>query len=254
MSVIERANLPQGKASAAVIGKCEKTLAGFISSFGVELIFAEENAGVDPAIKNHADVNVLYLGNGRVVLDESQHCLAQRLRLRGFETEFTSEPVCGEYPGDCRLNVALVGSWAFGRFDIADESVQKLKNVKKINVRQGYAKCSVCVVNGNALITDDPSIYKAALKEKLHVLLCEKGNVRLSGHDYGFIGGACALIEKDHLLFFGDITKHKSFDEIQSFLKNEGCRFSFLKGYPLTDIGGLVLLEEKTERRHGSGQ
>ena len=56
-----------------------------------------------------------------------------------------------------------------------------------------------------------------------------------------------ALIEKDHLLFFGDITKHKSFDEIQNFLRNEGCRFSFLKGYPLTDIGGLVLLEEKTK-------
>lgn len=247
MSIIKKANLPQGKTSAAVIGKCEKTLAGFISSFGIELIFAEENAGVDPAIKNHADVNVLYLGNGRVVLDETQQCLAQRLRLRGFETKAASVPVRGEYPGDCRLNVALIGSRAFGRFDAADESVQRLENVKKISVRQGYAKCSVCILNENALITDDPSIFKAALKEKLHALLCEKGSVRLPGHDYGFIGGASALIEKDHLLFFGDITKHKSFDEIQNFLKNEGCRFSFLKGYPLTDIGGLVLLEEKTK-------
>lgn len=244
MSIIEKANLPRRKVSAAVIGKCGKVLESFISSFGIELLFAEENTKIDPAIGNHADVNVLYLGGGTVVLDGSQHSLAERLRLRGFKTVFVSDPVCGLYPGDCRLNFALIAQRAFGKFAVADKSVQMLENVKKINVRQGYAKCSVCVVNENAIITDDVSIYKAARHENMHVLLCQKGSVMLSGHDYGFIGGACALTEERHLLFFGDITRHENFCQISDFLREEDCRFSFLKDYSLTDIGGIVAVEE----------
>lgn len=245
MSIIEKANLPQKKVSAAVIGKCDEELLNFISSFKIELLFCEENGKIDPAIKSHADVNVLYLGGGKALLEKSQCLLAERLCRRGFEAEFATESVSGKYPGDCRLNIALAGERAFGRFDIADRSVLKAEGVKKISVRQGYAKCSVCVVNENALITDDPSIFKAARRDGMRVLLCKKGSIRLSGHDYGFIGGASALAGKDHLLFFGDITEHESFGEISEFLKSEGCGFSFLKGYPLTDIGGMIPIEEE---------
>lgn len=245
MSIIEKANLPQGSVSAAVIGKCGKEFESFVSSFGVELLFSRENKKTDSAIKDHADVNVLYLGKGQAVLDTSQVDLAERLKQRGFDVRYASKEVSGAYPGDCRLNIALVGKRAFGRFDIADESVRELEGIRKINVRQGYAKCSVCVVNENAIITDDASICKAAESEGLRVLLVEKGSIALPGHGYGFIGGASALIGKNHLLFFGDITRHKSFEAIETFLKKEDCLFSYPDNYPLTDIGGMVAIEER---------
>ena len=245
MSIIERANLPQKRVSAAVVGKCEKAIVNALLSLEIELLFSEENLNIDPAIKSHADVSVLYLGGGKIVLDKSQIVLGEALKNRGFDVCFASKDISGEYPGDCRLNLALAGKRIFGRLDIADESIEKLKDMKRIDVRQGYAKCSVCIVNENALITDDISIFKAARREGMRALLCEKGDVALAGHSYGFIGGAAALIEKNHLLFFGDITRHRSYEKIHDFLKNESCRFSYLKDFPLTDIGGIVPIEEK---------
>ena len=70
----------------------------------------------------------------------------------------------------------------------------------------------------------------------------------MTGHEYGFIGGASALISKDHMIFFGDITGHRSFDKIDRFLKKHGCRYSYLKNHVLTDIGGIVAVEELQSR------
>ena len=39
-----------------------------------------------------------------------------------------------------------------------------------INVKQGYAKCSICVVSDNAIITADKGIAKAAIQNRIDVL------------------------------------------------------------------------------------
>ena len=247
MSFIKRANLPELPVKTAIIGKTDEELLSFIRSFGIEVIPVYENRFVEPSISFHADINAFYFGRGEILLDKSQISLFNALKERGMKVEFTASAVSGAYPNDCKLNFALLSDKLIGRIDVADKRIKELP-CRTLNVRQGYAKCSTCIVNENAVITDDLSIEKTCIKNGIDVLLIEKGDIYLPAHEYGFIGGASALISKDHMIFFGDITGHRSFDKIDLFMKKHGCRYSYLKNHVLTDIGGIVAVEELQSR------
>ena len=62
---------------------------------------------------------------------------------------------------------------------------------------------------------------------------------------YGFIGGASVKIAADSVLFFGDVTRHRDFEKINSFLESHGCGFVCTDNGPLRDIGGAVSLIEE---------
>ena len=117
-------------------------------------------------------------------------------------------------------------------------------NLKKINVRQGYCKCSCLNVSENAVITDDECIYKALCLNEIDALLISKGDITLNGHDYGFIGGASGKISKTDILFFGDVTKHRDYKKIAGFIEKHGCKIISLD-FPLTDFGGIIPITEK---------
>ena len=115
-----------------------------------------------------------------------------------------------------------------------------------IDVKQGYSKCSVCICNHNTVITDDISIYNALLQyDNINSLLVEKGSVRINEYNYGFIGGCCGLIDKNLLLFNGDLSTHTDFDKIQKFLYDNNVKYIDVKNKPLTDIGSIIPIIEK---------
>lgn len=240
-------NIPHSRVTAAIVSKTDERIIDFLELFGISLLFTRENRYIDFSISSHADVNVFHCGEKKLLLDVSQAELFERLTALGFEPEYVSSPITGQYPGDCRLNCACVGKYAFGKLEELDEKITGLKNFEKINVNQGYAKCSTCIVSESAVITDDASIEKACRKAGLDVLKIEKGDIALSGHEYGFIGGASALVDKKHLAFFGDIRKHRNFEQIEAFLKMHNCHYSYIENYPLTDIGGMIPILQKSD-------
>ena len=68
-----------------------------------------------------------------------------------------------EYPSDIAYNCALVGKHLFCNEKYTDAVILeycKNNSVKIINTKQGYAKCSICIVSDNAIITADKNIYK----------------------------------------------------------------------------------------------
>ena len=60
----------------------------------------------------------------------------------------------------------------------------------------------------------------------------------------GFIGGASTKINKNLLLFFGDLSCHPSQKEIRKFCYMRDVEVETLPG-KLTDIGGIVPIMEK---------
>ncbi len=246
MSYIKTPNLPQKKVKSAIIANLDSKITDFVKSFGMELLFTDKNCFIDPAISYHADVNCFYLGSGKIIADNSQSKLIEALKQKNLSIISPSKPVSGAYPNDCRLNCASVKSKLIAKYASVDPKI--LKEYSKDNVlsvRQGYAKCSSAIVNDNAIITDDPSIFSVCVNNGFDSLLISKGCVCLPGHDYGFIGGACGLIEKNKMIFFGDITKHKDYFKIAGFLKKHNCELFYLSGHALTDIGGIIAIEEE---------
>ena len=234
---------PERKISLAFIGRAPDEIKSFIESFSIELITLNTNDKIDKSIENHADVNVLHTGRGTFSLDVSQCEVFKNFFEPGGAVKLFETEVSGFYPNDCKLNFALIGNNLFGKLNVLDDSIKSFgfnNGWNFINVNQGYAKCSTCIVNEKSIITDDICIHRAAQENSLDSLLIEKGDIILDEKHYGFIGGTSTLIDKNHLLFFGDIRKHRSFEQIDIYLKKHNCKYSFIENYPLTDIGGIV--------------
>lgn len=238
---IEKPNLPQGKVHTVICGE----LNSFLDFRAIERIVIRPNVHIDPATAGHADMAAIHLGKNTVFADKNQSELIDRLKKKAFTVIESVSEIKGEYPRDVALNFTVMGNRALGNFAFADALLaEKLYGFERLNVRQGYCKCSCLVIDENALITDDNSIYNIACKKGIDCLLVSKGGVSLPGHEYGFIGGASGKISKNEVLFFGDITKHRDYKEIAGFIKKHGCEVLSLD-FPLTDFGGIIPITEK---------
>lgn len=245
INFIENPNLPQRAVGSVICGALCDELNSFLDSAGIERFVIEPNNAIDSAVASHADMAAIHLGNNQLIIDRKQRLLINRLKSLGMNVTETEAEIAGEYPCDVALNFAIMGSRAIGNFNYADKSLTySLSHHEHVNVRQGYCKCSCLIVNENALITDDKSIYANASKKGIDCLLISKGDIQLSPHEYGFIGGASGKISKDEILFFGDIRKHRDFKEIAAFIERHGCRILYLD-FPLTDFGGMIPITEK---------
>lgn len=238
-------NLPQGRVTSLICGGLNSELLDFFEKRGIEVLFTEENRCKDRAVSKHGDLSVLYIGDGRIIVEKGQAPLIAFLKAEGFSVIVTSDELCGAYPDDCILNHAIVGNRIIGRSDIFDETVKRCcKDFELISVKQGYSKCSVLVVDESSIITDDESIARNALKKGIDSLLISKGDIFLEGHSYGFIGGASGKLSRDEIIFFGDITKHTDYFLIRDFLLKRSMNIvSF--DFPLTDFGGIIPIKEK---------
>ncbi len=229
--------------SSAICGKLPSEIEAYLKERGFKLFYIDPNLKIDPAVSFHADMAALSLGEKKVLLSKSQLRLKEELLKESYEVIMSDKEPFGSYPDDISLNIALFGNIAVGNFKFTDKMLlEEIKDYNLFNVKQGYTKCSILPVNEKAIITDDESIYNS-LKNTLSVLLISKGDILLEGHEYGFIGGASAKISENEILFFGNVKAHCDYEKIKDFLGKEGVKIIAFNELPLTDFGGMVLLD-----------
>jgi N-dimethylarginine dimethylaminohydrolase len=145
------------------------------------------------------------------------------------------------YPGDIALNVLIMGKTLFCKKEnTADEILRfaEEKGYKIINVKQGYAACSTVVLNENHAITTDKTIEKALKNENIDVIYVPTDNIKLTGYNCGFIGGASGVSDKNFFLF-GSIENLNKKDEIKKILKNLNFRITEILTSDIYDFGGV---------------
>lgn len=244
--IIEHPNLPAGKVRMLICTDCDKAVSDFFEAKGITVISNQHNPDIDPTTSFHADMAVLHTGSNNIILDKRQKNLKVDLIKAGFSVYETVNEIKGSYPNDISLNVAVIGDLALGNTVHNDKNALNLLSAKKsITVKQGYAKCSILVLSENAAITDDESIHHKMTENDIACLLISKGDILLSGHDYGFIGGASGKISKKEVVFFGDIERHRDFSLISAFLQKHGFTYLCTDKGPLRDIGGIIPLTEE---------
>ena len=153
-----------------------------------------------------------------------------------------------KYPKDVLLNCAIIGNKIICNLrTIAAEVLEfaESSGLTVINVNQGYSKCSICVVNENAIITDDESIFAAAGNFFNDTLFVSKGSIVLNGYNYGFIGGCCGKIDRNKIAFNGAIECHNDCNKILDFLKRNSVECIELHNERLCDIGGILPIYEE---------
>ena len=149
------------------------------------------------------------------------------------------------YPDDVKFNCFAVEKTLFGLAASLSEKVLEWAEencVSVKNVKQGYAKCSACIVSENAVITEDTSIERAMVENGIDVLRVTSGQVALDGYDRGFIGGASGS-DRENVFFCGDISRHPNYVEIESFCRRHGKNCVSLGNVRLYDIGTIFFFE-----------
>ncbi len=241
---LKNANLPEGQVTSLICGGLNNVIISHLEKRGIEVIYTKENNFVDKSVSKHCDLSVLYLGEGKIIVDRGQTELISKLKATGFSVTETVKKVEGHYPDDCILNHTIIGEQIIGNSKIFDDSVKEgCKKLDVISVKQGYCKCSILVVDENSIITDDESIARTAGKKGIDCLFISKGDIFLEGHEYGFIGGASGKLSRDEIIFFGDITKHRDYSRIKKFTEERGVKIISLD-FPLADFGGIIPVKE----------
>lgn len=187
-------------------------------------------------IKGHADIQI-HIVNGRAICAPEVYEYYKKM-LPEIDVICGSKPLGAKYPADIAYNVCGIGGLAICSERYAAPEI--LRQYKKIlNTRQGYSKCSVCVVSDIAAITADEGIYSLLCKNGIDVLKIRPGFVSLDNMT-GFIGGASGLLRDRLLAFNGDIATHPDCENIKAFCKNSGVDIISLGNGELCDIGSIL--------------
>lgn len=220
-----------------------------LESRGFSLLRLPPHPNLDPPIASHPDM-LLFFAPDAVFCTEEYYAAARReldalTSQTGLLLRRLPHRIHSPYPQDILLNAAPVGRHLFCLFKHTAAALRTHPAYQTVNVRQGYAKCSVIPVGEHALITADPSIARAAEAEHLDVLQICGGHVALNGYGYGFLGGCTSYSpyrDFDTLLFCGDLDQHPNAKEIRQFCNAHQKQTVSLSNEPLYDVGTIFLI------------
>lgn len=203
---------------------------------------------LDPAVASHIDLSLFHFKN---MLFVSPYCLVfnktfleSLAKEKGFTIFLTEDRPHSPYPNDVPLCVKAIGERALiANKDFAAPEILEYFNKNNIPVfhtNQGYAACSTLSF-GNAVISADDSILKAAKEAGADTLKISQGNILLPPYPYGFIGGCCGVC--DHTIYFnGNLDLHPDAESIRAFADKHSFSCVSLCDSPLYDIGGIIFI------------
>lgn len=215
-----------------------------LSLKGYNVLYGTESKSVQNGVRYHIDLQIVFINNRLCVCaPEFFEYYSALLSTSGIKIISGKKTLGYTYPEDCAYNIAVFGNYAVGNFCSCDNVLKnELEKSKKnlINVKQAYAKCSICIVGENAVITSDDGIYKTLLPYGIDVLKISSGSVHLFGYNYGFIGGASG-VTGENLYFCGNIKNHPDYVKICDFAKKYGKNIVCSDNI-LTDVGTILFL------------
>lgn len=210
-------------------------------SLGFEIVDSAPLCGVQQGLRYHPDMQLACAADGVWV------CAPEVFDYyKPHFDELNFRLICGtstpqrDYPHDIAYNVAVMGRFAIHNFMHTDSVYLENLRLERVSVAQGYSKCSLCIVSGNAAITADRGIYKALSGRGADVLLIRPGFVDLPGYDCGFIGGASGLADEGLLAFCGNLDLHPDGEAIKKFCAAHGVETLSLGSKPLLDVGTII--------------
>ena len=213
-----------------------------LKSYGITCYKTVNCENINISVSSHPDMlffkadNVIYVEkNNKMIIEEIAVDIKQTIII-GYN--FGAEQL--SYPEEAALNGLFINGYLICNKKTFKPEIENITHI--INVKQGYTKCSLCVVDEGSFITEDKGMYKALTANGFDVLYIEPGEVKLKGYDHGFIGGASGKLDKNILAFTGDITKHSAYNKISEFVNARGIECISLSDEPLYDYGSIIAI------------
>ena len=250
MRFVESPNLPICADTVIIGEKYCNILQNSIENLGIKILPMPDNMYVDARLSGHTDLSVLHLGGSRLLLAPylKGSSFSQKLGNRGFDLRFADIEQASMYPDDAQMNVCIIGDKVIYNPKTVPDAIVKYLAIGdravQVSSRQGYSRCSVCVVSDNAIITADEGICRSAEVHGIDVLKIRPGYIDLPGFDYGFIGGASFKISDTKLAFTGTLDRHPDAEQIIEFVSLHNVEIVYITDKSVFDIGGAIPIIE----------
>lgn len=215
-----------------------------LNHLGIETIPLSHNPHLDDEICNHADILAFNFLGEKLFADS--RIAGEMQQISNDIPIIFCDTIKSPYPHDVGLNVALLGNKLICNTKTVFEEILKYakqKNLQILDTKQGYTKCNLCLLNENAVITEDKGLSSLLKKYQIDVLTIQSGYVGLSDKHYGFIGGAGARLSDNEIYFSGNISAHPDYDDITQFLYKYDFTAIYNKNRPLKDFGGFIAID-----------
>ena len=212
----------------------DKEIFDSLDKMNIKYVKSAQLSKINNSTATHPDMQIFFINSYKAIV--APDCFNYYRKILPEKVELikgTKTPI-GTYPDDVPYNVAGLNDIAVANKDFTEEEIRK--RIKIINIKQGYAKCSLCITGDKSVITEDKGTAKILKENGFDVCEITGGEVELEGYDYGFIGGASGF-DGEKVYFCGDIKTHKDYEKIKKFIKKE---IVCLKKGKLIDIGTLV--------------
>ena len=240
-------NIPNSPKNAKVVivarNTPDKVVKGLKNS-GISVIFGGKSDYKVDAVNYHIDTQIYHVNRNKFVV--SPHLFNHYKNALPDAEIIVGESVGqGPYPSDAAYNVARIGNKVIHNFNFTDKILLSHIKDEKIQVSQGYSKCSLCIVDENSVITEDIGIATILERHNINVLKISAGDVSLPGLNYGFLGGASGKLSTNILGFAGNIKEHRNYSEILRFCTMRNVEIVSLSDEKLIDVGSIIPIIEK---------
>lgn len=247
MLFVQEPNLPENKVSLVVVDGRAEFAIGELNQLGIATLRMRPHSGLYDAVCCHPDMLLHPIGGDLIVYaPETDRRLLDELRSYGFRLIQGASSLSPVYPRDIAYNVARVGKWYFHNLKYTDPIIKEhleKQGIEPVDIKQGYAKCSILPISESSIITTDAGIAKTAEKKGLEVLLLKnEKSIHLPGLNHGFIGGACSMISKTVCAINGRLENLYSHEILSSYLKVRNIQLKEISNGFVTDIGSIFPL------------
>jgi len=237
--------IPIHKSDIAIVdGRVSQEILCNLKKLNLEVILTCKCEELYEAISYHPDIVLHPINrNTLIVAPNVYDYYCDVLSHTGINLIKGEKKLERNYPNNVAYNVARVGDYMLHNLKYTDEKLKfylHKENVEFINVKQGYTKCSISIINNKAIITSDPSIYKESIKLNLDTLFIDKGFIELPGLEYGFIGGATGLLSPNKLMITGSFDDHPDKNKINLFMEKYGVSPIILSNKKIIDMGSII--------------
>lgn len=228
-----------------ISNKINSKLKALLKEKNLDYLTTLNNNNLDSRIADHPDLSVFKTENKLFVDKNLFNYYKEKV---GHLEIIASSSVKNAYPYDSIFNIVETRNY-FIHNNYTESEIEKFlsKTKKKISVKQGYSRCSIIKFPKDIFLTNDYGIYKKT-KDKINITLLKPENVYLDGFDNGFLGGTMGIIDKNTVIFSGNIESLNSYDIIKKIAEDNNIRLLYPKD-KLVDLGSIINLDWLKIRR-----
>ncbi len=231
--------------SAFISGLLPDDIVSELNDFGVTTHKLGKSNNMNGELAYHPDLLLNNVHEGLWICEHNAQYLPKSVDFSLFKE--TETELSDLYPFDCPFNnfrlknVLFCGKSA----DYLITAYASYEECRTVFVPQNYTKCCCAIVNEDAVITSDHSIYKALKLNGFDALyLKDSDTIGLNGYSHGLIGGCSVKLAGNLLGFTGDLNKYKYGNDIRDFCANHNVDAISLSSNQMYDYGGILPLTE----------